>query len=87
MAASAADGWQVDTATATTTATATAPGTGPAPATGTAIAVPERRRLGHRMSCLRCDVAWTGDKASSCWVCDGPGVTGPPPSLYRGTGS
>lgn len=77
MAGPTADGWQVDTAT--TTAPATVP--------GTAIAVPERRRLGYRMSCVRCDVAWTGDKASSCWVCEGPGVTGPPPSLHRGTGS
>jgi len=41
-----------------------------------------RRRHGVRMSCARCEVAWTGSAESSCWFCDGPGVPGPPPSIY-----
>jgi hypothetical protein len=53
-----------------------------AAATG-ALAETGRRRLGYRMSCLRCEVAWTGEQTSTCWVCDGAGVAGPPPSIYR----
>lgn len=41
-----------------------------------------RRRHGVRMSCARCEVAWTGDATSTCWFCEGPGVPGPPPSIY-----
>ena len=41
-----------------------------------------RRRHGIRMSCGRCEVAWTGSAESNCWFCEGPGVPGPPPSIY-----
>ncbi len=44
--------------------------------------MPLRRRHGIRMSCARCEVAWTGAAESSCWFCEGPGVPGPPPSIY-----
>ncbi|MFV0259952.1 MAG: hypothetical protein ACK5PP_16065 [Acidimicrobiales bacterium] len=44
--------------------------------------VPRYRRVGLRMSCERCEVAWTGAADSRCWVCDGPGRPGPPPSIY-----
>jgi len=40
------------------------------------------RRVGLRMSCWPCEVAWTGAGDSTCWVCGGPGVPGPPPSIY-----
>jgi hypothetical protein len=42
----------------------------------------ERRRTGRRMSCLRCEVAWTGTDDSTCWVCERPGVAGPPPFVH-----
>ncbi|MGH1502182.1 MAG: hypothetical protein ACRBI6_01375 [Acidimicrobiales bacterium] len=48
----------------------------------TTPALPRYRRAGLRMSCLRCEVAWTGTVDSTCWVCDGPGLAGPPPSIY-----
>lgn len=41
-----------------------------------------RRRIGYRMTCLACDVCWTGAKSSTCWICEGPGFAGPPPSIY-----
>lgn len=44
--------------------------------------VPRYRRVGLRMSCWSCEVAWTGAVESRCWVCEGPGVPGPPPSIY-----
>jgi hypothetical protein len=46
------------------------------------VIVPRYRRVGLRMSCWTCEVAWTGAVESTCWVCDGPGVPGPPPSIY-----
>lgn len=51
------------------------------PEAETAI-VPRYRRVGLRMSCWSCEVAWTGAVDSTCWVCEGPGVPGPPPSIY-----
>ncbi len=47
-----------------------------------AVLVPRYRRVGLRMSCWPCEVAWTGPVESDCWVCGGPGVPGPPPSIY-----
>ncbi len=44
--------------------------------------VPRYRRVGLRMSCALCEVAWTGAVDSQCWVCGGPGTPGPPPSIY-----
>lgn len=51
------------------------------PATDT-LTVSRYRRVGLRMSCWPCEVAWTGAGDSTCWVCGGPGVPGPPPSIY-----
>lgn len=48
----------------------------------TSAAGPRYRRVGLRMSCSACEVAWTGSADSTCWVCEGPGVPGPPPSIY-----
>ena len=28
-----------------------------------------------RLRCLHCDVAWTGEADSDCWVCELPGTT------------
>lgn len=40
-------------------------------------------RSGLRMSCLKCEVAWTGPATSRCWVDDShPGLMGPPPSVF-----
>lgn len=50
--------------------------------TTTASIVPRYRRVGLRMSCIPCEVAWTGAVDSRCWVCEGPGTPGPPPSIY-----
>jgi hypothetical protein len=33
----------------------------------------------HRMTCQPCQVAWTGDHETRCWVCGGPGSPGAPP--------
>lgn len=47
------------------------------------VTAPSRyRRSGLRMSCHRCDVAWTGEANSDCWVCASPGMPGPAPTLY-----
>lgn len=45
-------------------------------------ALPHYRRVGQRMNCSGCEVAWTGSADSHCWVCDKPGTPGPPPSIY-----
>ncbi len=43
---------------------------------------PRYRRVGMRLSCLPCEVAWTGTSETNCWVCEGLGIPGPPPSIY-----
>lgn len=47
-----------------------------------AVTVSRYRRIGLRMSCWSCEVAWTGAADSTCWVCEAPGIPGPPPSIY-----
>jgi rRNA maturation endonuclease Nob1 len=42
----------------------------------------QARRLGYRLTCAPCQVAWTGDKSDPCWVCGSPGTTGVEPNRY-----
>ncbi len=49
---------------------------------GVTAILPKFRRVGLRMSCTSCEVAWTGTADSDCWVCEEPGSPGPPPSIY-----
>ena len=51
-------------------------------ALSTAPEVGRLRPLGYRMSCTPCEVAWTGEKGSPCWVCGEPGTSGPEPNVY-----
>ncbi|MFA9565953.1 MAG: hypothetical protein ACERLM_14810 [Acidimicrobiales bacterium] len=38
-----------------------------------------------RLHCHACQVAWSGTRDSSCWVCDGPGRTHEASVLSRRT--
>gem|GEM_PF-5759240 len=49
---------------------------------GSTSILPRYRKVGLRMSCNACEVAWTGSPESPCWVCEEVGSPGPPPSIY-----
>jgi len=49
---------------------------------GATAILPRYKRVGLRMSCADCEVAWTGPADSDCWVCEEAGSPGPPPSIY-----